>query len=649
MGEQLPPQQLGCSGIEFDLVLPENEELVRSEAAPAKSEGDIECLLDVDSLVTPNRFIARSSPASRSSRSPTREVKQTHEDDHTKFRDAVEVTMNPFVNTPRLTCYEFLKRFTVGLTLFPLRLVLLICVVLAVIVWARLVMIGMPLVEDRGCWMHKKPLPCWRSRLAVPIRYLFRIFLWCHGLLWIKVTDHRKHRLIDPNIVVAGPHVTMFDMFVMMCIFPDAGFLGQAAVVKNPLLLPMATITQGLYIDLQNKGGRRSCKEAVAMRASPDWQGGKLIIFPEGTITNGQQLVQFRAGAFSPGTPLLPVLLRYPWQSFDVSWVGQNRDYLWAVRCALQVVNYCEVEILEVYFPSDEEQDNAILFANNVRRVMAKHAGLPTTEHSYEDVLFYRESALRAKVGHDFVIKEMKNLLNADMETLKAWLELFKKVDKDNVGSLSMYQLQSVLKPDAAPEEMHCLFNFFDTDQSGRIEYREFVQMLALISGKSTGNDLAKLAFFLYDTNNEGFVDKQLLTRALNNAQGLYENIQDISGLTNRETHKEQDVSRGRFSDSDLDWSPKGRSSFEEFSDQISWQDFCEILQRKPEVLEAAVGEMRRSIKAVGVGPVRSIRELAQSVTATSLGKDQKKQNEAVVELSAEEGLRSTSSCPWQF
>jgi lysophosphatidylcholine acyltransferase/lyso-PAF acetyltransferase len=50
-----------------------------------------------------------------------------------------------------------------------------------------------------------------------------------------------------------------------------------------------------------------------------------------------------------------------------------------------------EVQYLPVYYPSDEEKSDPKLFANNVRQVMARALGVPTTEHAYEDVMLQGE------------------------------------------------------------------------------------------------------------------------------------------------------------------------------------------------------------------------------------------------------------------
>ncbi|KAL2894622.1 Lysophospholipid acyltransferase LPEAT1 [Bienertia sinuspersici] len=105
--------------------------------------------------------------------------------------------------------------------------------------------------------------------------------------------------------------------------------------------------------------------------------GGVLVkaVVLEGTTTNGNFLLPFKTGAFIAGAPVLPVILKYPYQRFSPAW-----DSISGVRHVIlllcQFVNYMEVMRLPVYYPSKEEKDDPKLYANNVRKLMANEGGL---------------------------------------------------------------------------------------------------------------------------------------------------------------------------------------------------------------------------------------------------------------------------------
>jgi lysophosphatidylcholine acyltransferase/lyso-PAF acetyltransferase len=536
---------------------------------------------------------------------------------HLTEKEIVTKVLNPFKNNPKWNCYELTKRVVVGVTIFPIRVIVLLMMIIVFWLVSSIGTLGAPLVEDRGCFRHTTPFSRWRYFILWPITPLYRIFLWCFGFWWISFRDSRIDKSDTPKIIVVAPHTTMFDMIVLMYLFPNSGFLGQRFVVDTPVLNKMGTAGQGVYIDLKDKNSKDSCKEIIAARASAEWTGYPMTVFPEGTITNGKQLVQFKAGAFGPGEPVLPVVLKYPWRHYDISWVGKNRHPLWGIRCALQVINYCEVHIMEVQRPCPEhpeEMTNPIAYANRIRHVIATQLNLPTTEHSYDDVFFYREAAFAAGVGNDFEVKQMKKLFNADLEQLKDWLELFRAADKDNSGTLSCEELKKLLDLDGLDRNTNRiadkLFSFFDTDHSGSMEYREFVQLLALLSGKCDGKTLAKFAFMIYDTNSSGKVKKSVLIKALNN--GFAHNSQrDLCNEGEESDTLDSMSSIGcitqKLGESLLRSTSKTTVSADSncigdsspvagFNDLISFDEFQELIEAQPEVIEAAVGDLRARV-----------------------------------------------------
>ncbi|CAK9168233.1 unnamed protein product [Ilex paraguariensis] len=100
-----------------------------------------------------------------------------------------------------------------------------------------------------------------------------------------------------------------------------------------------------------------------------------MMLFPEGTTTNGDFLLPFKTGAFLSKAPVLPVILRYPYQRFSPAW-----DSISGVRHVIflfcQCVNHIEVTRLPVYYPSQQEKDDPKIYADNVRRLMACEGNL---------------------------------------------------------------------------------------------------------------------------------------------------------------------------------------------------------------------------------------------------------------------------------
>lgn len=51
-----------------------------------------------------------------------------------------------------------------------------------------------------------------------------------------------------------------------------------------------------------------------------------------------------------------------------------------------QLFTRAELEFLPVYLPSKEEQNDPKLYASNVRKQMASHLAIPTSEMTFEEV-----------------------------------------------------------------------------------------------------------------------------------------------------------------------------------------------------------------------------------------------------------------------
>jgi len=347
-------------------------------------------------------------------------------------------------------------------------------------------------------------------------------------------------------------------------------------------------------VNLRAKESKQACKEAVAHRAAAAWDGPPLAVFPEGSITNGKALTQFKVGAFAPGAPVSPVLLRIPAHGdWDSSWVGENRRHtaLWFLRLMCQVSNTCSLELLDVCEPSEAEREDPKLFAERVREVMAAALGVPTTEHAYDDVFFYQEAALQARVGSDFAVAAMQRLFNTDMEELKSWLKTFQVADRDRTGFLSRDEIVQALglsnHSDAAVDH---LFRFFDTDGSGAVEYREFVQVFALLSGRCSPSSLAKLAFLICDTQGTGLVPKHVLVQTLSQS---FAEPRPSRAVTAR-LSEGCEASFG----SELLLSAEAQQSHK--SSELDFEDFCRLVERHPNLLQSALLRTRGRLEAGG-------------------------------------------------
>jgi len=113
----------------------------------------------------------------------------------------------------------------------------------------------------------------------------------------------------------------------------------------------------------------------------------QLFLCPEGCNTNRKALIQFKVGAFAPGVPVQPVLIRYPGtERVDpITWTfNQSHGYIFSVWYLLaNPINRVEVEFLPVYTPSAEEVSKPEVYARNVQKLMAEALGVPALDITF--------------------------------------------------------------------------------------------------------------------------------------------------------------------------------------------------------------------------------------------------------------------------
>ncbi|KAL1464252.1 hypothetical protein WDU94_003917, partial [Cyamophila willieti] len=143
---------------------------------------------------------------------------------------------------------------------------------------------------------------------------------------------------------------------------------------------------RNVYVWRDDPNSRQKTIQEIIDRAKSEQDWPQVLIFPEGTCTNRSCLITFKPGAFYPGVPVQPVLLRYPNKLDTVTWTWDGPGawkLLWLTLT--QPHSSCEIEFMPVYTPSEAEKKDPKLYANNVRALMASALGVPTSDYSYED------------------------------------------------------------------------------------------------------------------------------------------------------------------------------------------------------------------------------------------------------------------------
>jgi lysophosphatidylcholine acyltransferase/lyso-PAF acetyltransferase len=123
--------------------------------------------------------------------------------------------------------------------------------------------------------------------------------------------------------------------------------------------------------------------------AHPEEEHRPMLLFPEGTTSNGECLLPFKTGAFLAGLPVAPVVIKYGASPVSPAWesISAVRHLLLMLTTPFHSVTCYE---LPVYYPTPEEAADPKLYAANVRRYMLEFSGLKPSPATLEDKRRYQ-------------------------------------------------------------------------------------------------------------------------------------------------------------------------------------------------------------------------------------------------------------------
>uniref|UniRef100_A0ACD5TA39 Uncharacterized protein n=1 Tax=Avena sativa TaxID=4498 RepID=A0ACD5TA39_AVESA len=219
-------------------------------------------------------------------------------------------------------------------------------------------------------------------------RALSRAMLFVFGFYWIREHDRRvadaededlgKSEYLERPGAIVSNHVSHLDiLYHMSSSLPS--FVAKRSVARLPLVGLISKCIGCIFVQRESKtsdfkGVSGAVTERI-QRAHLQKNSPMMLLFPEGTTTNGDYLLPFKTGAFLARAPVQPVILRYPYKRFSPAWDSMSgARHVFLLLC--QFANYLEVVHLPVYYPSEQEKDDPKLYANNVRKLMAKEGNL---------------------------------------------------------------------------------------------------------------------------------------------------------------------------------------------------------------------------------------------------------------------------------
>ncbi|CAH9098085.1 unnamed protein product [Cuscuta epithymum] len=451
---------------------------------------------------------------------PSQPVTQSTNGDGNSADGPVSVDDNPYgfigahpFESPEPTTVDPFKNHTAGIEGVYEWVKIAICLPIALLrlaIFGIFLMVGYVATQIAlyGWKDRHNPMPKWRSKLMWVTRISARCILFSFGYQWIKRKGKPAAREIAP--IVVSNHVSYIDpIFYFYELCPT--IVSSESHDSMPFVGTIIRAMQVIYVDKFSQSSRKNAVNEIKRKASHN-QFPQVLLFPEGTTTNGRAIISFQLGAFIPGFPIQPVIVRYPYVHFDQSWGNISLSKL-MFRMFTQFHNFIEVEYLPIVFPLENRKENAFHFAQRTGNAMASALNVLQTSHSYADALLLMKAAEYKQENPAFYMAEMAWVKSAfRVSTLEAigFLDVFLSMSPNSRGQVKMHDFLKALrlKPCALSEK---IFRFVDVKKMGRITFKQFLVASAHILKQPSFCRACELAFERCDVDGKSYIlDHQL-------------------------------------------------------------------------------------------------------------------------------------------
>jgi hypothetical protein len=277
----------------------------------------------------------------------------------------------------------------------------------------------------------------------------FRMFLLSLGYYFIRVDGK-----FDPKTTFYLPnHVGIMDTFALASQHAFRGVGAQEYAFK--IFAGLIKMTQTILVNREDHNSKKNTIEAIKMAAMSvrkdiifNIDTLKILIFPQGTCSNGQYMVKFKQGAFIPGEPVQLIKLEFQKgceTMYHPSWVEFGPGFIYNfVRLLTEPVQFVHITYYPTYFPSIEEKNDAKLFMTNVEESMIQLSNIKRTNYSHSDVLIqkYCQKVLRNVNPLTISLETIQSIYpDANIDWVCRAIDEYKKINmKDTISSKDVKQ-----------------------------------------------------------------------------------------------------------------------------------------------------------------------------------------------------------------
>ena len=227
--------------------------------------------------------------------------------------------IDPFKHRLNMTKIEWARTYILTVLLIPIRVVLIFATLLLAGIVSSLALYDLNESEKT-----EKPIsPQWRKQAQRAAAFLGRASIRFCGFSVTVVGEMASAE--EAPILVAAPHSGFFDAFVLF--WAKTPYLvSREENRKLPILGKCIELSQSINVKREDPNSRQNTVSEIIRRTNlhnhpdPKERWPHLLIFPEGSTSNRKALMTFKNGAFYPGKPVQPVLVRYPNRIDTVTW-----------------------------------------------------------------------------------------------------------------------------------------------------------------------------------------------------------------------------------------------------------------------------------------------------------------------------------------
>lgn len=405
--------------------------------------------------------------------------------------------MNPFVH--KLIWDDPIDKVkTALLTVFLLPFRVILIIVCLVIAWS-LATIGLYGVSREE--LRTKPLSGWRRQLRHLTALVMRTLFVLGSFNYIRIKGERASPKEAPVICVA-PHTAFYDSICVILFGPSA-VVAKYETASLPFFGKLIDYAQPIYVCREDPNSRQTTIKEIIERANSTEDWPQILIFPEGTCTNRTSLIQFKPGAFYPGVPIQPVLVRYPNKIDTVTWTWEGPDALQLLwRTLTQFHTFCEIEFLPVYHPNEEEKRDPKLYARNVRNLMARELGIPISDYTFDDckLMTFVKNIHMPYAAFSADIEKLRKSLGLHNTNIERQIVADQTSYTDDNSYLTIKEFAQLLNVPTDDDSTKKLFRIFvKPDRMDAIDVREYLLMsLFLITLYSPKLNFVEVLFQLY-------------------------------------------------------------------------------------------------------------------------------------------------------